>query len=47
MSEAPKIVLTHGGFRNLIVYDKSNVVYEDTVFFCRWFLPPPALRTGM
>lgn len=45
MSEAPKIVLSHGGFRNLIVYDKSDVVYEGTVLFCRRFLPPHGDRT--
>ena len=39
MAEIPKIVLPHGGYRNLIVYKKSDVIYEGTVAFCRRFLP--------
>ena len=31
MSEAPKIVLPHGGFRNLIVYDKSLQCRINTI----------------
>ena len=45
MNEIPKIVLPHGGYRNLIVYRKSDVVYEGTVLFCRRFLPPRGDRT--
>ncbi len=41
----PKIVLPHGGFRNLIVYKKSDVIYEGTVMFCRRFLPSHGDRT--
>ena len=37
MAEVPKIVLPHGGYRNLIVYRKSDVIYQGTVAFCRRF----------
>ena len=39
MAEVPKIVLPHGGYKSLIVYKKSDLVYEGTVLFCRRFLP--------
>ena len=42
---APKIVLPHGGYRNLIVYKKSDVIYQGTVAFCRRFLPARGDRT--
>ena len=45
MPEIPKIVLPHGGYRNLIVYKKSDVIYEGTVMFCRRFLPAHGDRT--
>lgn len=45
MAEIPKIVLPHGGYKKLIVYRKSDVVYEGTVLFCRRFLPPYGDRT--
>lgn len=45
MSAVPKIVLPHGGYRNLIVYRKSEVVYQGTVVFCRRFLPLRGDRT--
>ena len=45
MSEIPKIVLPHGGYKNLIVYRKSEVVYLGTVVFCRRFLPKFGDRT--
>ena len=45
MAEIPKIVLPHGGYKNLIVYRKSDVVYEGTVVFCRRFLPAHGDRT--
>ena len=45
MAEIPKIVLPHGGYRNLIVYKKSDVIYEGTVAFCRRFLPAHGDRT--
>ena len=31
MAEAPKIVLPHGGYKRLIVYSKSDVIYQGTV----------------
>ena len=45
MAEIPKILLPHGGYRNLIVYKKSDLVYEGTVLFCRRFLPRFGDRT--
>lgn len=45
MSEIPQIVLPHGGYRNLIVYRKSDVIYQGTVVFCRRFLPKHGDRT--
>lgn len=41
----PTIVLPHGGYRHLVVYRKSDVVYEATVLFCRRFLPQHGDRT--
>ena len=45
MPEVPKIVLPHGGYKNLIVYRKSDTIYEGTVVFCRRFLPAHGDRT--
>ena len=45
MAEIPKIVLPHGGYRRLIVYRKSDVIYQGTVAFCRRFLPAHGDRT--
>lgn len=45
MPSVSKIVLPHGGYKNLIVYRKSDVVYEGTVVFCRRFLPAHGDRT--
>ena len=45
MAEIPKIVLPHGGYRSLIVYKKSDVIYEGTVMFCRRFFPAHGDRT--
>ena len=45
MPEIPKIVLPHGGYKSLIVYKKSDVIYEGTVMFCKRFLPPHGDRT--
>jgi len=45
MADIPKIVLPHGGYRNLIVYRKSDVIYQGTIAFCRRFLPPHGDRT--
>ena len=41
----PAIVLPHGGYRRLIVYRKSEVIYHGTVVFCRRFLPKCGDRT--
>ena len=43
MAEIPKIVLPHGGYRKLTVYDKSETLYQATVVFCRRFLPRTAI----
>lgn len=45
MAEIPKIVLPHGGYRKLIVYRKSDAIYQGTVVFCRRFLPSHGDRT--
>ena len=45
MADIPRIVLPHGGYKKLIVYRKSDVVYEGTVLFCRRFLPAHGDRT--
>ncbi|MBR4172532.1 MAG: four helix bundle suffix domain-containing protein [Kiritimatiellae bacterium] len=45
MADSPKIVLPHGGYRNLIVYRKSEVIYQGTVTFCRRFLSAHGDRT--
>lgn len=45
MEEIPRIVLPHGGYKKLIAYRKSDVIYEGTVLFCRRFLPPRGDRT--
>ncbi len=45
MGDIPQIVLPHGGYRNLIVYRKSDVIYQGTVAFCRRFLPARGDRT--
>ena len=37
-SAIPPIVLPHGGYKNLLAYRKSDVVYQGTVCFCRRFL---------
>ena len=39
------ILLPHSGYRRLIVYKKSDVIYQGTVLFCRRFLPPYGDRT--
>lgn len=28
----------HGGFRNLISYQKAEIIYDGTVYFCNHFL---------
>ena len=45
MAEIPKIILPHGGYRKLIVYRKSDVIYQGTVLFCRRFLASHGDRT--
>lgn len=41
----PRIILPHGGYKKLIAYRKSVVVYLGTVVFCRRFLPMHGDRT--
>ena len=45
MADIPKIVLPHGGYKKLIVYRKSEVIYQGTVVFCRRFLSAHGDRT--
>ena len=45
MPEVPQIVLPHGGYRKLTAFQKSEVVYQMTVVFCRRFLPAHGDRT--
>jgi len=45
MADIPKIVLPHGGYRNLIVYRKSEVIYQGTVTFYRRSLSAHGDRT--
>ena len=40
-----RIILPHGGYRKLIVYRKSDTIYQGTVVFCRRFLPEFGDRT--
>ena len=40
-----KIILPHSGYRKLIAYKKSDVIYQGTVLFCRRFLPAHGDRT--
>ena len=43
--EASAIILPHGGYRHLIAFRKSDVIYQGTYVFCRRFLPPHGDRT--
>ena len=45
MADIPQIVLPHGGYRKLTAFQKSEVVYQMTVLFCRRFLPAYGDRT--
>lgn len=45
MNEEKRIIMPSGGYRNLIVFKKSEVIYQTTVFFCKKFLPPFGDRT--
>ena len=40
-----KIILPHSGYKKLVVYKKSDVIYQGTVVFCRRFLPAYGDRT--
>ena len=39
------IILPNSGYKNLVVYKKSDVLYQGTVVFCQRFLPPYGDRT--
>lgn len=41
----PRIILPHSGYRKLIAYKKSEVIYQGTVVFCRRFLDGRRDRT--
>lgn len=39
------ILLPHSGYKRLIVFRKSDIVYQGTVLFCKRFLPAHGDRT--
>ena len=41
----PAIILPHGGYRKLIAFQKSDVIYQGTYIFCKRFLPQYGDRT--
>ena len=43
--EKPAIILPHGGYRNLIAFRKSDVVYQGTYVFCQRFMARYGDRT--
>ncbi len=45
MNPISKIILPHSGYKSLIVYKKSEIIYQGTVLFCRRFLPIYGDRT--
>ena len=45
MSQEHSVVLPHGGFKKLLVYRKSQIIYQGTVLFCQRFLPAHGDRT--
>ena len=45
MADATKIILPHGGYRELIVYHKSETIYQGTALFCKRFLAAYGDRT--
>ena len=45
MSQEHSVVLPHGGFKKLLVYRKSRIIYQGTVLFCQRFLPAHGVRT--
>ena len=38
LRSAPAIILPHGGYRNLLTYQKSDIIYQGTVIFTQRFL---------
>lgn len=45
MENQTPIFLPHGGYRNLLAYKKSDVIFQGTVLFCQRFLPLHGDRT--
>ena len=45
MNNDVQIVLPHGGYKKLIVYRKSDIIYQGTVVFCRRFFSAYGDRT--
>ena len=41
----PQIILPHGGYQNLLAYQKSEIIYQGTVVFCNRFLNAAKDRT--
>ena len=42
----PGFIPTHGGYRKLFSYQKSEIVFDATVHFCNRFFQP-RLATGL
>lgn len=36
-NDKPGFIPLHGGYRNLITYQKSEIIYDGTVYFCNRF----------
>ncbi|SDX20838.1 four helix bundle suffix domain-containing protein [Aequorivita viscosa] len=39
MSKSENILPPHGGYRSLLTFQKAEIIYDGTVFFCRQHLP--------
>ena len=33
----PGFIPKHGGYKNLITYQKAEIIYDGTIYFTRWF----------
>lgn len=41
----PKIILPHGGYKDLLAYQKSEIIYQGTIVFCNRFFNAAKDRT--
>src|SRR5690554_7894335 len=39
MSKDKNIIPPHGGYRSLLTFQKAEIIYDGTVFFCSQYLP--------